>query len=277
MNKKLLFVAILGMICGVASAQPRFGGALESAVKRGVTKAVTKKAESIAEKKTEAFLNRKLAAWERSVNTELQASQQALAMTQDSLRQLMDVPFDAEYSFSTIVKIVTKVTDKDGETSSSDVVIYMNPERSDCYAYEVGELITLMDYKNKVQVLFSTNDTNKVYVSYQISGVIPSGASNNDSYTKLGTKEICGYTCEGYSVKNSYYSGESWVADSPDFANCYTNATNLYMPTAGFPMLAKGTLVNGEEKSDYISEVTEVKKNQSFTIKKADYKSAFAE
>ncbi|MCQ2375689.1 MAG: hypothetical protein MJ069_07315 [Salinivirgaceae bacterium] len=276
MNKRLFIVAMLGMICGVACAQPRFGGALESAVKRGVTKAVTKKAESIAEKKTEAFLNRKLAAWESSVNAELKASQQALAMAQDSMRQLMDVPFDAEYSFTTIVKTVTKVTEKNGETTSSDVVIYMNPQRSDCYAYGIGDLITLMDYKNKVQVLFSANDTNKVYVSYQISGSMPNGTSN-DSYTKIGTKDICGYTCQGYSVKNGYYSGESWVAESSDFVNCYTNATNLYMPTAGFPMLAKGVLNNGENKLDYISEVTEVKKNQTFIIKKSDYKSAFEE
>ncbi len=214
------------------------------------------------------------------MNAELAESQKALALTQDSLMKMMNVPFEDEYAFSTIATSQTIVTNKDDQADTVEIKIYINPTNKDYYGYGLGDMITVINYKNKVSVVFSNTNGEKFYISYQIS---EEANSNNTeqcadvSTTKLGTKTICGYTCQGYKIPCPAFSGETWVTSSSDFSSSYKNATNSYSNASGFPMLAKGTITNGAgEKTQYFSEVNDVKKNASFVIKKAEYKSAFA-
>ena len=280
MKKITLILTLVCFTCGISIAQGNLLRGAASVAGRGITTAVTKKAESIAEKKTEAFLNKKFAEYESRLNAELAESQKALALTQDSLMKKMNVPFEDEYAFSTIATSQTIVTNKDGKADTVEMKIYINPTNKDYYGYGLGDMITVIDLKNKVSVVFSNANGEKFYVSYQLNedtNSKNSGQCADVTTTKLGTKTICGYSCQGYKIPCPAFSGETWVTSSSDFSTSYKNATNSYSNASGFPMLAKGTITNSAgEKTQYFSEVKDVKKNSSTVIKKADYKSAFA-
>ena len=123
-------------------------------------------------------------------------------------------------------------------------------------------------------VCFSSDEKGKVYFAYKNAATQTVVA--DDAVEKLsGSKTICGYSCSGYKTINPMYNGTCWASTSDDFA---MNYTNLYLPKTsyGFPLYMEGTVYgdNGQ-KLDYTAEAKSVKKNEKFTIRKADYKNMF--
>lgn len=278
--KKLFFV--LALCCGftVANAQKALlDRALNNAVnaaEKGVNKAVTKKVESIAEKQMEAFLNKKLSAYEQKLAEESRKYQEALGAWTDSLVAMSNVPFEDEYVFNTLVNTDVVMTSETGEQETMKCTYYLNKD-AQYYGLGIEGMITVVDYKNSVMVCFSTNDTSKVYFAYKC-------ASENIAFPAevlkptLGTKTVCGYSCEGYPIKEVYFTGECWVSRSSDLAGLYSNKYIQSVTSEGFPLLSQGTMTNdGGQKVKYVSEAKSVKTNAGFKIRKADYKNMFEE
>lgn len=277
MKRKIILLVALCCSVYFANAQRSLiNGALNTvanAAAKGVTTAVTKKAESIAEKQMEVYLTKKLSAYEQYLAEESKKYQEAMGAWQDSLIAMTNVPFEEEYVFSTLINTEVTMTDEKGEKETLPCTYYMT-SNADYFGYGVEGMITVIDYKNNVMVCFSSNDTSKVYFAYKYTPT--STTASDENLQKLtGSKTICGYTCSGYKIIGVNYTGDCWASTSSDFAGNYTN---MYVPKSsyGFPLYLTGT-INGEngEKVNYVSEAKSVKKNASFSIRKADYKNMF--
>ncbi|MCQ2958637.1 MAG: hypothetical protein MJ198_00415 [Bacteroidales bacterium] len=275
--KKIYLLFALSCCFFFANAQRGLiNGALNNAANaaaRGVGNAISKKAESIAEKQMEVFLNRKLSAYEKHLTEENKKYQEAMGAWQDSLIAMTNVPFEDEYIFNTIINTEIVMTDEKGEKETIPCTYYLN-SNTEYFGYGANESITVIDYKNNVMVCFSASDTNKVYFAYKYIATDYTTATENTQKIS-GSKTICGYTCSGYTISNMNFNGNCWASNSSDFNGKYTN---LYVPKSsyGYPLLMEGT-ITGENNSKvkYTSEAKSVKKNAAFKIAKADYKNMF--
>lgn len=280
--KRKFFIFFMCCCCfGFVHAQRSLiNGALNSAgrsvangIANGITNAATKKAESIAEKQMEVFLTKKLSTYEKYLTEESMKYQAAMGAWQDSLIAMSNVPFEEEYVFNTVINTEITTTDVNGEKESMPSTYYLT-STGEYYGYGIDGMITVIDYKNHVMVCFSTSDTSNVYFAYKYEAT-PSTASDEGIQKIAGSKTICGYSCSGYKVTQPYYTGTCWASSSADFSGKYTN---MYMPKTsyGFPLYMEGTITNNAgEKATYVSEAKSVKNNETFKIRKVDYKNMF--
>lgn len=272
---KKIVVLLVGLSVSVfaANAQGKLLNKALNAAGQGVTNAITKKVESVAEKQMEVYLNKKLSAYEQHLTEENKKYQAAMGAWQDSLVAMTSVPFEDKYVFNTLVNSEVVMVNEQGEKETLACTYYMNKD-AEYFGYGVENMITVMDYKNNVMVCFSSDEKGKVYFAYKNAATQTVVA--DDAVEKLsGSKTICGYSCSGYKTINPMYNGTCWASTSDDFA---MNYTNLYLPKTsyGFPLYMEGTVYgdNGQ-KLDYTAEAKSVKKNEKFTIRKADYKNMF--
>jgi hypothetical protein len=276
MKRKFILIFSICCVFGCANAQRFISGAINNAANaaaRGVGNAVAKKAESIAEKQMEVYLSKKLSAYEQHLAEESKKYQAAMGAWQDSLIAMTNVPFEDEYEFNTLVNSEIVMTSEDGEKENLACTYYLN-STAEYYGYGMGEMLTVMDYKNQVMVCFSTNDTSKVYFAYKYTPV--ETTASDEGLEKLAeNKSICGYNCSGYKFIGPLYNGKCWASTSADFNGKYTN---MYVPknNYGFPLYMVGTIYgeNGQ-KVDYVSEAKSVKKNVGFKVRKTDFKNMF--
>lgn len=274
MRKNLLVFCGCVLLSTMLYGQGRLLNKALDAANKGVTNAITKKVESVAKKRMEVFLNKKLSAYEQELTEENKKYQAAIGTWQDSLVAMSSVPFEDEYVFNTLVCTDIVMTDEKRETETMECTYYMNSE-AEYYGYGVGSMITVIDYKNGVMVSFSSDENGKIYFAYKTSLEALDTETNEQLEKFTGEKVICGYSCSGYKIVGVNYNGICWVSSSPDFA---ANYTNLYMPkrSQGFPLAMEG-VISGEDghKVTYVSEAKSVKTKESFIIKKSDYKNMF--
>ncbi len=275
MKKLILAVVALCFIVCSTQAQGRLLNKALDAASKGVSNAITKKVESVAEKQMTLFLNKKLSAYEKRLTEENVRYQSLVGSWQDSLVAMSSVPFEDEYSFNTIVTMDMSVSDGKTEKETLQCIYYLNAN-ADYYAYAIENMITVIDHKNAVMVCFSSDDSAKVYFAYKYVEENISGS--NDASASSDSKVICGYDCKGYSANNLYFKGKAYVSNSPDFAGNVYNRYTMGVATKGFCLYYEGVVTQDDgSKGTYVCEAKSVKKNANFTLKKADYKNMFAE
>ncbi|MCQ2608686.1 MAG: hypothetical protein MJ197_08380 [Bacteroidales bacterium] len=275
MKKFLSLVFAFCVAMGSVSAQSRLLNKALNAATQGVTNAVTKKVESVAEKQMTLFLNKKLSAYEKHLTEENARYQALVGSWQDSLVAMSSVPFEDEYTFNTIVAMDMTVDDGKNGKETIQCTYYLNAS-ADYYAYAIENMVTVVDHKNAVMVCFSTEDTAKVYFAYKY--VEETVSKSDDGLDSFDTKTICGYSCKGYSTNNLYFKGKAYVSNSPDFAGNAYNRYTMGVAAKGFCLYYEGVATQDDgTKGTYICEAKSVKKNADFKIKKSDYKNMFAE
>lgn len=274
MKKFLSLVFAFCVAMGSISAQSRLLNKALNAATQGVTNAVTKKVESVAEKQMTLFLNKKLSAYEKHLTEENARYQALVGSWQDSLVAMSSVPFEDEYTFNTIVTMDMTVDDGKNDKETLQCIYYLNAD-ADYYAYAIEKMITVIDHKNAVMVCFSTEDTAKQYFAYRyIEEKLPA----NDAMESTGSKTICGYDCKGFKTNNLYFKGTTYVSNSADFAGNAYNRYTMGVAGQGFCLYYEGVATQEDgTKGTYICEAKNVQKNANFKIKKSDYKNMFAE
>lgn len=159
---------------------------------------------------------------------------------------------------------------------------------------ENGDLFIIYDFKNAAMLMLMQNDDNKFSFAYDWSQplVNPSDSLSSNSqevnwnevtewhgYSKIGSKNIAGYTCEGYQSQTDNAKTDIWVTRDADYgmenmfqANANTKQLRGKLPTDyPYGMLMEMTTENLETGDKTILSVISVQKDADITYNMADY------
>lgn len=208
------------------------------------------------------------------------------------------------YSFDTISTMEIETIKKDG-ASEPPLIMEMHFNQNEMYSgtkflsedlkKENGELFIIYDFKNSAMLMLMGDDKDKFSFAYGWEPVVDSvemSAENQPTeevdwedvdewqgYTKIGNKDILGYSCDGYHSQTEDSNIEIWVTRDETFgmnnvfsANSNTKQMKGKIPE-NYPYGMMVELTSEDLKSGEITtmKVIDIKKDAQVAYAMADY------
>lgn len=221
-----------------------------------------------------------------------------------------NVTTEEEYRFNTITTMEIKTIDKNGK-SEPPILMKMHFNDNEMYTgtsyeneemqKENGNVFIIYDFKNSAMIMLMSSDEDKFSFAYDWKQAMQmadkyqqeqEGAEDSeeegqemdedemwDGYSKIGTKNIAGYSCEGYRSENDQTVTEIWVTEEADFGMqrmFQANANTKYLrgkipsdyPQGMMMAMESKNLDTGEQM---LMQVTEVDQNANVSFSMSDY------
>jgi len=218
--------------------------------------------------------------------------------------QNSNVVTEDEYHFDTITTMEIQTTAEDGQ-SDPPTIMDMHFNTDEMYTgtsfsneemkEEEGELFIIYDFKNSAMLMLMANDKNKFSFAYDwnhaMDMVDDSARVEAETeleqeelrdwqgYTKIGSKEILGYSCDGYKSQTDNEDLQIWVTRDAEYGmnqlfRAQTNTKQIkgtvpenYPAGMIMEMMARD-LDSGETTT---MRVTDIQKNARVRYVMADY------
>lgn len=285
------------VILTVGLLLPAFGTAEAQILNR-----LKKKAEEAAAKKAEEKLAEQV---EKAAEQMVEQSWSSIFgdMEADSTGRLpflqnSNVTTEDEYHFDTITTMEIQATNEDGE-SDPPTIMDMHFNTNEMYTgtafsneemnKEDGEMFIIYDFKNSAMLMLMSNEENKFSFAYDWNHSLdmPDDSARVEEdqkqewpeYTKIGTKDILGYACDGYKSQTENEEFEIWVTQEAEYGmnqlfRAQTNAKQIKgtvpedYPSGMIMEMKSQNLDSGDITT---MRVTDIKKNARVRYVMADY------
>lgn len=212
--------------------------------------------------------------------------------------QNSNVVTEDEYHFDTITTMEIQTTNKDGKSDPPTIMdMYFNTDEmytgtsfsNEEMKKEDGELFIIYDFKNSAMLMLMANEKNKLSFAYDwnhaMDMVDDSAYVEKDQqqewpeYTKIGTKNIMGYSCDGYKTQTENEDFEIWVSREAEYGmnqlfRAQTNAKQIKGTVPdNYPNGMIMEMVSRDIDSGDVTkmQVTDIKKNARVRYVMADY------
>lgn len=279
-------------------------------------KRLKKKAQDAAENKVEeklaAEIERKAAemvekSWDSIFGDLEEGSEEGMRSSIFNLSS--NVTTEESYLFNTITTMEIETIKEKGK-SEPPVIMEMHFNENEQYTGSKfsgegmnnregqGEVFIIYDFKNSAMVMLMESEEDKFSFAYDWQQVAEQSElmnsneengeeydlENDDSdplkgYSKIGSKDIAGYSCEGYRSENEHTITDLWITDEANFGmpnmfRANTNAKHLRgkvpsdYPTGMLMEMESRDLKSGDKT---IMRVTDIKKNLNVTYTMSDY------
>jgi hypothetical protein len=267
-----------------------------------------KKAQQAAENKAEQKISERV---ERAAEQMVERSWNSVfgEMSQDSTSGLRlpfamnsNVTTEDEYHFDTITTMEIKTTRKNGE-SDPPVIMKMHFNENEMYTgtkfegeemnKEDGDLFIIYDFKNSAMLMLMKNNEEQFSFGYDWKQALEhteQAKDENDDidwdevdewqgYTKIGTKNILGYSSDGYRSESESENIEIWVSRDADFGmnNLFSANANAKQLKGKIPEnYPQGMLMEMNSKDLKSGDTTtmtviDIKKNAQVKYMMSDY------
>lgn len=215
-----------------------------------------------------------------------------------------NVTTEEAYRFTTITTMEIEMMDKNGK-KEPPTIMRMHFNEDEMYtgtSYENeemqqqnGDVFIIYDFKNSAMIMLMSSEEDKFSFAYDWKQSMQMAEKYNTEelsenaeemeedmwkgYSKIGTKNIAGYTCEGYRSENEQTVTEIWVTNEADFGMqrmFHANANTKYLrgsipsdyPQGMMMAMESHNLDTGERM---IMQVTDVNQNAKVTYIMSDY------
>jgi len=295
-------ITLLCMVAGLAtSAEAQLLNRLKKKAKDAAAQKAEEKLAEAVERKAEQMVEESWSSifgeWEEGTDGEGRSP----LFTMNS-----NVTTEDAYSFNTITTMEVETTDKDGKKEPpitmkmhfNDDEMYTGTQyESEEMRKENGDVFIIYDFKNSAMIMLMQSEEDKFSFSYDWQEAMEQAealgeemeeveqdqenveAENWEGYSKIGTKTIAGYTCDGYRSENDSEVTEVWVTQEADFgmqrmfgANANSKQLRGKIPT-DYP---QGTMMamesrNLETGEKITMQVVDITRNASVTYAMSDY------
>lgn len=213
-----------------------------------------------------------------------------------------DVKTEEVYDFDAVVTMKIETFKKKGE-SEPPVIMDMHFNKNELYTGtkfkseeregEEGEPFIIYDFKNSAMIMLMSKDRDKFSFAYDWEKTTADiqAAQNQDEeadreapgqwqdYTKIGSKNILGYDCDGWRSESNNQVSEVWVSREADFgayklirANANTKQLKGKIPS-NYPdgMIMEMSAKNQDSGEKTVMKVIDIMKNARITYAMADY------
>lgn len=164
-----------------------------------------------------------------------------------------NVKTEDSYTFDIITTMDIQTTDKDGKTEPVTMYMHFNEKEpytgtrfeSEEMKKEDGDLFIIYDFKNSAMLMLMQNKKDRFSFAYdwnqalkQVPDSLREDENDEDSldqwenYTKIGSKDILGYSCDGYKSEDAHAQYEVWVTRDLDYG-----MQNMFMANANAKQL----------------------------------------
>lgn len=216
-----------------------------------------------------------------------------------------NVTTEDAYHFDTITTMEITTEKKDG-TSEPPVTMDMHFNEGEMYTgtrfsseemkKENGDLFIIYDVKNSAMVMLMENEKDKFSFAYDWKQALEMGEDMGQSeqgeddinwdevdewqgYTKIGSKHIQGYECDGYRSENNEGVVEVWVTrdESLGMHNMFKAHSNAKQVRGKIPedypygMMMEMTSEDLESGDKTVMRVTDINKNAQVTYSMSNY------
>lgn len=218
-----------------------------------------------------------------------------------------NVTTEDTYRFNTITTMEVEMTDKDGKKEPpmtmkmhfNDDAMYTGTRyESEEMRQENGDVFIIYDFKNSAMVMLMQSEEDKFSFAYDWQQALeqaeayedePAEVTESDAaegeaeawgnYSKIGTKTIAGYNCEGYRSETENAVTEVWLSPEADFgmqrmfgANTNSKYLRGKVPT-DYP---QGTVMamesqNLETGETITMQVVDIDRNANISYTMSDY------
>lgn len=220
-------------------------------------------------------------------------------------RMNSNVTTEDSYRFNTVTTMKIETIDKNGK---AEPPVFMDMHFNDDSKYtgtrfsgesmdqQQGDVFIIYDFKNSAMIMLMNSEDDKFSFAYdwqnalqQVEEMEDDGIYENDAvnketedwegYSKIGSKSIAGYSCDGYRSENEHTVTDIWVTREADFGmskmfQANANAKQLRgkvpsdYPTGMLMEMETKDLKSGEKT---IMKVTDIKKNVNVIYEMSDY------
>lgn len=220
----------LFFVCLSFTSEAQFIKKIQNAANRGVEKAIEKKVEEEASKMAEKQIE--------NIFSDMYGDSEDGAPTGMDMSKIMKgigepVDTESQYDFFGHIVLEMNSTDEKGKTNDPVLMKSYLAKSADYTGMELvdpknPESVTSMifDLKNQASIIFLDNKGQKSSLAYKMDlddldeEVADQLESNSEDYDvsieKTGkTKDILGYKCDEYHVKNEDGEGYYWITEEP--------------------------------------------------------------
>lgn len=267
-----------------------------------------KKAQDAAEQKAEEKISERI---ERAAEQMVERSWNSIfgEMPEDSSSGMRlpftmgsDVTTEDEYSFDTITTMEVETIRENGE-ADPPLIMDMHFSENEMYTgtkfeseemkEEEGDVFIIYDFRNSAMLMLMENEEDKFSFAYDWKQTLDKMETDStdqeetdwdnteewQGYEKIGTKEILGYSCDGYRSETENENIEIWISRDEDFgmnnlfrANANTKQLKDKIPEdypQGMMMeMSTEDLQNGDITT---MKVIDIKKNAQVKYAMSDY------
>lgn len=302
MRKLIAFTTLVFMVAGFAtSAEAQLLNRLKKKAKDAAAQKAEEKLSEAVERKAEQMVeeswNSIFGEWEEGTGGEGRSP----LFTMNS-----NVTTEDTYRFNTITTMEVEMTDKDGKKEPpmtmkmhfNDDAMYTGTRyESEEMRRENGDVFIIYDFKNSAMVMLMQSEEDKFSFAYdweqaldQAEAYEEEADADNESgekekmeewenYSKIGTKTIAGYNCEGYRSETEDAVTEVWLSPEADFGMqrmFSANANSKYLrgkvptdyPQGTVMAMESRNLENGETIT---MQVIDIDRNANVSYTMSDY------
>ncbi|HKL19074.1 MAG TPA: DUF4412 domain-containing protein [Halalkalibaculum sp.] len=216
-----------------------------------------------------------------------------------------NVATEDSYRFNTVTTMKIETVDNNGKTEPP---VFMDMHFNDDGIYtgtgfsgegmdqQQGDVFIIYDFKNSAMIMLMNSEDEKFSYAYEWQNVLQQveemeedvtyedGPADNEpenweGYTKIGSKNIAGYSCDGYRSENEHTVTDIWVSREANFgmsrmfqANANAKQLRGKIP-ADYPngMLMEMETKNQKSGEKTIMKVTNIKENVNVIYEMSDY------
>ncbi|MGD8428187.1 MAG: DUF4412 domain-containing protein [Balneolaceae bacterium] len=214
-----------------------------------------------------------------------------------------NVKTEDNYHFDVVTTMEVETVKGNGE-SEPPATLLMHFNKNEMYTgtkfvsedlkKENGDLFIIYDFKNEAMLMLMSSDDDKFSIAYDWKQAVDltndsliakeeevnwDEANNWHGYSRIGQKNIAGYSCEGYQSQNDEIKTEIWVTRDEGYgmgnmfrANSNTKQLKGKLPEDyPYGMVMEMVSEDLESGDKTIMRVTDIQKNADVNYKMADY------
>jgi hypothetical protein len=281
----------LTLLASSANAQvlKRLQDKTTGALERKIENKIDQKIEAMTEKMVENTFNSLFAEGEGNAGKGLPFGMNSNAVTEDV------------YKFDIVTTMEMESFKKNGKSEGkTDMLMHFN--KSEMYTgtkiqnedtkKSDSDIFIIYDFKNESMVMLMGSEGTKFSMAYDWKEALAYAEQMADeeeidwenteewnSYKKIGTKTIAGYSCDGYLSETEEVKTEIWVTREETFGmeNMFAANSNMKQMKGKVPaeypngMLMEMTSEDKNNGDRVVMKVTKIDKNASVSYKMADY------
>lgn len=292
------------MLSFTTSAEAQLGKRLKERAKRAAARKAEEKLAGELEKKAEQMVEK---SWD-SIFGDLEESGEGGRNFMFNLNS--NVTTEDTYSFDTITTMQLETIKENGK-SDPPMIMEMHFNKDQMYTgtkfsgedmqQENGDVFIIYDFKNSAMVMLMSSEEDKFSFAYDWQQALKYAESEEDEeyeneaeneeevdeenmeewkgYTKIGTKDIAGYSSDGYRSKTDQTVTELWVTRDAAYgmnnmfqANANTKQLRGKLPE-DYPngMLMEMVSENVKNGEKTVMKVTDIRENMNVSYAMSDY------
>lgn len=214
-----------------------------------------------------------------------------------------NVKTEENYTFNFVTVMDIQTTDQNGK-SEPPVTMFLHFNKKEPYTgtrfeseemkKEDGDLFIIFDYKNSAMLMLMQNKKDKFSFAYdwnqalrQVPDSLREYEGSEDTpdqwenYTRIGNKDILGYSCDGYKSEDEHTTYEVWVTRDLNYgmqnmfmANANTKQLKGKIPEDyPYGMMMEMISEDLDSRETTTMKVTDIKRNASIKYAMKDYPS----